>query len=63
MWSVNGEPATAGYDAFAEGDYEVEVRDNATGCNATHNMNLEVWPSLTAAATPDDNLICMGDST
>ena len=41
----------------------MEVRDNATGCNATHNMNLEVWPSLTAAATPDDNLICMGDST
>ena len=63
VWSVNGEPATAGYDAFAEGDYDVEVRDNATGCNATHSMNLEVWPSLTAAATPDDNLICMGDST
>ena len=41
----------------------MEVRDNATGCNATHSMNLEVWPSLTAAATPDDNLICMGDST
>lgn len=63
VWSVNDEPATAGYTATAEGNYLVEVRDNATGCSDTHQMHVEVWPNLNVIATAVDPLICIGDST
>ena len=63
MWTVNGEPASAGYNAYEEGPYAVEIRDNATDCFASHDLFLEVWPSLNVIATPDDDLICTGDST
>jgi gliding motility-associated-like protein len=63
LWSVNGEPATAGYSLTEEGDYVIEVRDNATGCSDVHNLNVEVWPNLAVDADPVDPLICMGDST
>ena len=63
LWTVNGEPASAGYNAYEEGLYAVEIRDNATDCFASHDLFLEVWPSLNVIATPDDDLICIGDST
>ena len=63
VWSVNGEPATAGYSLTEEGDYVIEVRDNATGCSDVHNLTVEVWPNLAVDADPVDPLICMGDST
>lgn len=63
VWTVNGEPASAGYNAYEEGPYAVEIRDNATDCFASHDLFLEVWPSLNVIATPDDDLICIGDST
>ena len=63
VWTVNNEPASAGYSALSEGDYTIEVRDNATGCADTHSMHLEVWPNLNVVASAIDPLICMGDST
>lgn len=63
VWSVNGEPATAGYSATTEGTYLIEVRDNATGCLDTHEMKVNVLPNLNVVATPADPLICIGDST
>ncbi len=63
IWSVNNEPATAGYSAYDEGEYTIEVRDNATGCMDTHTMHVEVLPNLNVVASAVDPLICMGDST
>jgi len=63
VWSVNNEPATAGYSATAEGNYYIEVRDNATGCSDTHDLHVEVWPNLNVIATAIDPLICIGDSS
>ena len=63
VWSVNNEPATAGYNATAEGTYEIVVRDNATGCSDSHTAHVEVWPNLNVIATAADPLICIGDST
>ena len=63
VWEVNGDPAGAGYSATQEGNYLIEVRDNATGCSDTHEAYLEVWPNLNVIATPVDPLICIGDST
>ena len=63
VWAVNGDPASAGYSATQEGNYLIEVRDNATGCSDTHEAYLEVWPNLNVVATPLDPLICIGDST
>ena len=63
IWSVNNEPATAGFSAYDEGEYLVEVRDNATGCMDTHTTHLEVLPNLDVVASAVDPLICIGDST
>lgn len=63
IWTVNGEPATAGYDAFEEGLYAIEVSDNVTGCFDTHETVLNVLPNLAMDIDVDDPLICMGDST
>lgn len=63
IWSVNNEPATAGFSAYAEGEYLIEVRDNATGCLDAHTMHLNVLPNLNVVASALDPLICMGDST
>ena len=63
LWEVNGNSATAGYSVSEEGDYLIEVRDNATGCMDSHNLFVEVWPNLAISATPEDPLICLGDST
>ena len=45
IWTVNGEPATAGYNAFEEGLYAIEVSDNVTGCFDTHETVLNVPPN------------------
>ena len=63
VWSVNNEPATAGYNATAEGTYEIVVLDNATGCSDSHTAHVDVWPNLNVIATAADPLICIGDST
>ena len=63
VWTVNGEPATAGYDAFEEGLYTIEVSDNVTGCFDTHETVLNVLPNLALDIDVDVPLICMGDST
>jgi gliding motility-associated-like protein len=63
IWTVNDEPATAGYNAFEEGLYTIEVSDNVTGCFDTHETVLNVLPNLALDIDVDDPLICMGDST
>ena len=63
LWDVNGEPATAGYQIAEEGNYVIQVRDNATGCADTHELQVEVWPNLHLVSSVSDPLICIGDST
>ena len=63
VWTINGEPATAGGSLVQEGNYEFVVRDNATGCMDSHAMNVEVWPNLNVVATALDPLVCIGDSS
>lgn len=63
IWSVNNDAATAGYSAYDEGEYLIEVRDNATGCMDSHTMHVEVLPNLNVVASAVDPLICIGDST
>ena len=59
IWTVNGEPATAGYNAFEEGLYTIEVSDNVTGCFDTHETVLNL-ANLAMDIDVDDPLICMG---
>ena len=63
VWTVNGEPATAGYSAFDEGVYAIEVSDNVSGCFDTHETVLNVLPDLALDIQVMDPLICTGDST
>lgn len=63
IWSVNNDAATAGFSAYDEGEYLIEVRDNATGCMDAHTMHVEVLPNLNVVASAVDPLICIGDST
>ena len=63
LWTVNGQPANSGAFLSQEGNYELMVRDNATGCSDSHAMHVEVLPNLNLVASVADPLICMGDST
>ena len=63
VWSVNGNGASAGYSITEEGDYVIEVEDNATGCMDVHQMHLNVLPNIGVDATVRDPLVCIGDST
>lgn len=63
LWTVNGQPANSGAFLSLEGNYELMVRDNATGCSDSHAMHVEVLPNLNLVASVADPLICMGDST
>ena len=63
VWEVNTEPATAGYQAWGEGDYQVEIRDVATGCSDTHTTTVKVLPNLNVVAEAESPLICIGDSS
>ena len=63
VWTVNGNGASAGYSITEEGDYLIEVQDNATGCLDTHELHLNVLPNIGVDATVRDPLVCIGDST
>lgn len=63
VWTVNGAGASAGYSITEEGDYLIEVQDNATGCLDAHELHLNVLPNIGVDATVRDPLVCIGDST
>ena len=63
VWTVNGDGASAGYSITEEGDYVIEVQDNATGCLDSHELHLNVLPNIGVDATVRDALVCIGDST
>ena len=63
VWSVNGEGASSGYGVTNEGDYIIEVQDNATGCLDSHPFHLRVLPNIGVDATARETVVCIGDST
>ena len=62
-WAVNGDGASAGYSITEEGDYVIEVQDNATGCLDSHELHVEVLPNLGVDANARETVVCIGDST
>ena len=63
LLTVNGDGASAGYSITEEGDYVIEVQDNATGCLDSHELHVEVLPNLGVDANARETVVCIGDST